>query len=143
MSIRHLSVSLDNVPGKLQELCQLVGAEMINIRAISITSTVEQSTLGMVVDDLPKASRVLKDHGYSVEENEVIAVEVPDHPGGLQAILKPLKTSNINVLFLYSHLGKAKDGNTVFILAVDKTEEAMKVLSENWIHILGAEVYSI
>jgi hypothetical protein len=143
MFIRQISVNLDNVPGKLQGMSQLLGAERINIRAISIVSTSDTSTVRLVADDPVKTINILKASGYSAEEADVVVVKVPDHPGGLQAILKPLEKANINVLYLYSHLGRAASGNTIVILGVDKTKEAIEVLKENWVYIFGKEAYTL
>jgi len=143
MSVKQLSVSLDNAPGKLQDVSQLLGAERINIRAISVADTADISTIRFVVDDPEKTINVLKTHGYSVKETDVIAVEVPDHPGGLQAILKPLKRAGINVLYLYPYLGRGESGQAIIIVGVDKTEKAIEVLQNNWVHIFGKEVYTL
>ena len=76
-------------------------------------------------------------------ETNVIAVEVPDHPGGLQAVLKPLKTASINVTYFYTYLGRGDSGQPIVIVGVDKIEEAMEVLNKNWVHIFGKEIYSL
>jgi hypothetical protein len=86
---------------------------------------------------------VLRSHGYVVKETNVIAVEVPDHPGGLQAILKPLKTADINVLYFYPFLGRGESGNPIVMVGVDKTEEALNALKANWIHTFDSEIYSL
>ena len=96
-----------------------------------------------VTDDPPKTARVLRSHGYSVKETDVIAVEVPDHPGGLRAVLRPLKGSNINVLYLYPYLGRGESGQPIVILGVDRTEEAVEVLRNNWVHTFGKEIYAL
>ena len=69
-------------------------------------------------------------------------METPDHPGGLNAVLKPLRAAGINVHYLYPHLGRVS-GNAIVILGVDRTEDAQKVLAQNWVKTLGKEVYSI
>lgn len=86
---------------------------------------------------------VLRSHNYSLKETEVIAVEVPDHPGGLLAILKPLKSADINVHYFYPFLGKGESGQPIVILGVDKTGEAVKVLEQNWVHTFNDEIYSL
>ena len=143
MLIKQISVILDNVPGKVQEISQLLDAERINIRAITVASTDDISTVRLVVDDPAKALNVLKSSGYSVKEADVIAVEVPDHPGGLQAILKPLKEANINVPYMYTHLGRAENGNAIVIVGVNRTQEALQVLKANWVSIHGKGVNSL
>ena len=143
MSVTQISVSLDNVPGKLLDVSQILGAEGINIRAISVADTSDMSTVRFVSDDPKKTVNVLKSHGYSVKETDVIAVEIPDHPGGMQAILKPLKRADINVLYLYPYLGRGESEQAIVIVGVNKTEEAIEVLKKNWVHIFGKEIYAL
>ncbi|HUV51924.1 MAG TPA: amino acid-binding protein [Dehalococcoidia bacterium] len=143
MCIKQISLSLENVPGKFLEVSEYLGAEGINIRAISVADTSDISTVRFVADDPEKTINVLKSHGFSVKETDVIAVEVPDHPGGLQAVLKPLKAANINVLYFYTFLGRGKSGQPVVIVGVNKTEEAIKVLNKNWVHTFGEEIYTL
>ena len=85
MCIKQILVSLENVPGKLLEVSECLGAEGINIRAISVADTSHVSTVRLVADDPEKAINVLKSRGYLAQEVEVIAVEIPDHPGRTQA----------------------------------------------------------
>ena len=143
MSVKQVSITLDNTPGQFLRVSEYLGAEGINIRAISVADTSEVSTVRFVTDNPQKTINVLKSHGYSVMERDVIAVEIPDHPGALQAVLKPLKTSNINVLYLYTFLGKGESGQSIVIVGVDKTEEAITVLNNNWVQTFGKEIYSL
>ena len=143
MSVTQVSVSLDNVPGKFLAVSEYLRLEGINIRAISVADTSDISTVRFVTDDPKKTADVLKSHGYGIKETEVIAVEVPDHPGGLVAILKPLKTADINVLYLYSFLGRGESGQPIVILGVDKTQEALNMLKQNWVHTFGNEIYAL
>jgi len=143
MCVTQISVSLENVPGKFLDVSECLGTEGINIRAISVADTSDISTVRFVTDDPPKTARVLRSHGYSVKETDVIAVEVPDHPGGLRAVLRPLKGANINVLYFYPYLGRGESGQPIVILGVDKTEEAVEVLGKNWVHTFGKEIYAL
>ena len=143
MCVKQLSVSLENVPGKLLDVSEYLEAEGVNIRAISVADTSDISTVRFVADEPGKSTNVLRSRGYPVKETDVIAVEVPDHPGGLQAVLKPLKAAGINVLYLYPYLGRGESGQPIVILGVDKSEEAVKVLKKNWVHTFGKEIYSL
>lgn len=143
MCVKQISVSLENVPGKFLEVSEYLGTEGINIRAISVADTSDISTVRFVPDDPQKTINVLRSHGYSVRETDVIAVEVPDHPGGLQAVLKPLNRANINVLYLYPYLGRGESGEPIIIVGVDRTEEAIMVLKKNWVHTFGEEIYAL
>lgn len=142
MVIKQLSVSLDNVPGTFSTVSELLGREAVNIRAISVADTSDISTVRFVVDDPEKAKNILTAHGYNPRETDVLAVEIPDHPGSTNAVLKPLRAAGINVHYLYPHLGRI-DENAIVILGVDKTEEAQKVLAQNWVKTLGREVYNV
>jgi hypothetical protein len=143
MCVTQISISLENEPGKFLDVSEHLGIEGINIRAISVADTADISTVRFVTDDPDKTTNVLKSHGYSVKTTDVIAVEVPDHPGGLQAVLKPLKAAKINVHYLYPYLGRGESGQPVVVIGVDKTEEAVTLLRKNWVHTFGKEIYSL
>ena len=143
MSVKQISVSLENVPGKFLAVSECLGREGINIRAISVADTSDISTVRFVTDNPEKTANVLRSQGYSIKETDVIAVEVPDHPGGLQAVLKPLRDRNINVLYFYTFLGKGESGQPIVIIGVDKTKEAIEALKKNWVHTFGNEIYSL
>ncbi len=143
MCVKQVSISLDNTPGKFLAVSEYLGNEGINIRAISVADTSDISTVRFVTDNPDKTINVLKSHGYSVKETDVLAVEVPDHPGGLKAVLKPLRDASINVTYLYPFLGRGESGQPIVILGVDKTKEAMDVLQKNWVHMFGREIYAL
>jgi hypothetical protein len=142
MVIKQISIVLDNVPGAMAQVSELLGREGVNIRAISVADTSDISTVRFVVDDPVKAINILNANKFNTKETEVLAVETPDHPGGLTAVLRPLKEAGINVHYLYPHLGRA-GGQAIVILGVDKIEKAQKALKQNWIRTLGKEVYNI
>ena len=141
MTVKQISISMNNIPGKFLEVSEYLGNEGINIRAISVADTAEISTVRFVTDNPVKTVNVLKSRGYTITETDVLALEVPDHPGALMAILKPLKASNINVHYLYPFLGRGSSGLPIIIIGVDKTEEAVEVLEKNWVHLFGKEIY--
>ncbi len=142
MVITQISIILDNVPGALSNVSEILGREGVNIRAISVADTSDLSTVRFVVDDPVKALNILNSRGFRTRETDVLAVETPDHPGGMNAVLRPLKEAGINVHYLYPHLGRAS-GQAIVILGVDRTEDAQNVLQQNWVRTLGKEVYNI
>jgi hypothetical protein len=143
MYVKQISVSLSNEPGQFLAVSESLGAEGINIRAISVADTADVSTVRFVTDDPESTMIVLKSHNYAVKETDVFAVEVPDHPGGLQAILKPLNTAGINVHYFYPYLGRGATGNAIVIIGVDKNDEADEVFRKNWVKTFGDEIYSL
>jgi len=141
MSVKQISVSLENVPGTLSEVSDYLEKNRINIIALSVADTADISAVRFVANDPEKAVNVLKTHGYSVRVTDVLAVGTPNHPGGLNAVLKPLKGQNINVLYLYTCLGTGE--KTVLIVGVDKMEEAVQVLRKNWVQMYDEDLYAL
>jgi hypothetical protein len=141
MPVKQISVSLENVPGKLSEMSDYLGENGINIIGISVADSADISGIRFVPSDPEKAANVLRTHGYSIKITEVLAVEAPNHPGGLNAVLKPLKEISINVNYLYTCLVRGE--KTVLIVGVDKMEEAIQVLRKNWVHMYDEELYKL
>jgi hypothetical protein len=141
MPVKQISVSLENVPGKLAEVSEYLGENGINIVAVSVVDASDVSAIRFVASDPEKAANVLRSHGYSIKMTDVLAVEAPNHPGGLNAVLKPLKEVSINVNYLYTCLGRGE--KTVLIVGVDHMEEAIRVLKKNWVHMFDEELYKL
>jgi hypothetical protein len=141
--VKQVSIVLENVPGMFLSVSECLARESINIRAISVADTSQTSVVRFVTDNPEKTVNVLKSNGYKVIENDVLAVEIPDHPGALRAVLKPLKELNINVLYFYTYLGRGESGQPIVIIGVDKTAEAVEALRKNWVHTFGNEIYAL
>jgi hypothetical protein len=141
MPVKQISVRLENVPGKLSEVSQSLGQNGISLIALSVADGADFSEVRFVANDPERAANILRSHGYPVEVVDVLAVETPHHPGGLNAILKPLKEASINVHYLYTCFGGERP--SVVIVGVDKMDEALEALKKNWVHLYGEELYSL
>lgn len=142
MAVLQISIQLDNVPGALTKLIDILDKEGISAKAISAASTDEVSTLRLVVNDPAKAVTVLKSFNFKHEIYPVIAVEVPCHPGGMNAVVKPLSDGDVNIHYIYTtieRLGK----ETILILGVDKIDEATAILNRHWINFVGDRIYTL
>ena len=133
---------LGNVPGSFARLTHILDSEDISTKAVSAASTTENSMVRLVVNDTERAAALLSSFNFNVEITPVLAVEVPLHPGGMNAILKPLSNSDINIHYLYTTINRIGK-ETILILGVDKLDDAKEVLEQNWIHVIGDEIYSI
>ena len=142
MFIKQISIVLKNIPGMLSDMSEILGKEGVNVRAISVADTSDVSTVRFVVDEPTKALNILKGHDFSVYETDVLAVETPDHPGGLTAVVKPLRNAGINIHYLYPFLGRESD-QAIVILGVDNIDEAQEVLKQHFIRMLGKEIYNL
>jgi hypothetical protein len=143
-TVREIALTLENKPGKLSEISELLGANGINILALTVRTEGEVGTLHIIVPDPERVINILHSAGYSPTVQEILAAVAPHHPGGLNAILKPLKQAGVNVEYLYSCIGGqcASDGGTIILLAVDDLAKAHDALSREWIQLFGEELYT-
>ncbi|MBW2636425.1 MAG: hypothetical protein JRC86_02665 [Deltaproteobacteria bacterium] len=138
-TVTQINHSLKNEPGALSAVSELLGINGVNILAFYFTAQETEGKLHFVANDPDKAINVMKTAGYDIETKDVIACVVPHHPGGLNAVLKPLKVANINVDYIYPYIGEGEI--TVLILGLKSVNKALKVLKDNWIRTLGSELY--
>jgi len=141
MKIHQLSLFLENKPGHLAEPIRLLANEGVDIRTLSVADTQQFGILRMIVSDWPKANELLLQAGYVVKVTEVLAVEVPDRPGGLADVLHLFQTGAINIEYLYAFpFGRA--GKAVIIFRFDKPDEAIERLQTAGINVVeSVEVY--
>jgi hypothetical protein len=143
MKVEQISVFLENKAGRLAEVTKVLGEGGINIRALSLADTTDFGILRLIVDQYDKAREILKKHGFTVGKTEVVAIEVPDRPGGLAWVLQILSDSDVNVEYMYAfvqHSGK----NAVIIFRFDNLERAIELLQQQGVRIYsGQEVYQL
>ncbi len=143
MRVEQISVFLENRAGRLAEITRVLGDAGVNIRALSLADTSDFGLLRLIVNDNDKAKAVLKERGFTVGKNNVVAVEVEDRPGGLNTILEILSKENINVEYMYAFVQHTGE-NAVIIFRFDDTDAAVKVLLDNNIKVLeGKTVYTL
>lgn len=143
MKVEQISIFLENKSGRLAEVTKILADADINIRALSLADTSDFGILRLIVNDTEKAKTILKEHGFTVGKNEVIAVEVPDRPGGLAGILDALKGKDVNVEYMYAFVERSGE-NAIIIFRFDEIEKAIDALQSAGVRILkGEEVYSL
>ena len=138
MKVEQLSIFIENKSGRLAEIARILGDTGINIRALSLADTADFGILRLIVNDREKAKQVLKEKGFTVSKTEVVAVEVPDRPGGLSEILKTLDSESINVEYMYAFVERCGE-NAVIIFRFDETEKAITTLQNKGFNILDGE----
>ena len=143
MKVEQISIFIENKSGRLAEIARILGDAGINIRALSLADTTDFGILRLIVNDREKAKRVLKEKGFTVSKTEVVAVEVPDRPGGLSEILQTLDSESINVEYMYAFVERCGE-NAVIIFRFDETEKAIAVLQNKGFNILyGERLYNM
>ena len=135
MLIKQLSVFVENQQGKLREITDILSQAQVDIRALSIADTTNFGILRAIVSDNEKTLKVVRDKGYTANLTEVLAVAVPDVPGGLAGVLKLLRDNDISVEYLYSFVRRVGN-DAIIIFRVDQPERAGKLLLEKNVRLL-------
>ncbi len=128
MEVAQVSVFLENRSGGLAEVVDVLARSGVDIKALSLADMADFGILRIIVEDPDATRKVLKEAGFTAEKTRVVAVEVPDHPGGLADTLHALHRDGINVEYMYSAARKSGD-RAIVILRVDelaKTAAALK-----------------
>lgn len=143
MKVEQISVFLENKSGRPAEVARALGDAGVNIRALSIADSSDFGILRIIVNDNDRALEILKKEGFTVSKTEVVAVEVPDRPGGLAWVLDLLEKRSINVEYMYAFVERSSD-NALIVFRFDEMDSAIQVLSSNGVTILnGSTVYSL
>ena len=105
MSIKQISVFVENKPGALYGLTGVLAQNGVDLRALSLAETSEFGIVRIIVDNLYQAATVLKDASYVHSLTPVVGVAIPDVPGGLNKVLQVLTDARVNVEYLYAFVG--------------------------------------
>jgi len=135
MKIQQLSLFLENKPGCLLEPCRLLADGGINIRALTLADTQQFGILRMIVSDWRKAAALLKERGHVVNLTEVLAVEVPDRPGGLLHLLETIENSTVNIEYMYAFTSTRRD-KAVLLFRFGDPDEAVRRLQAAGINVV-------
>jgi len=141
MTLKQLSVFLENKPGALSRPCRLLGDAGINIQTFALADTQQFGILRLVLHQWDEAKQLLEKNGFAVKVTEVVAVEVPDRPGGLAELLEVLERARINVEYMYAFTVK-QNGKGLMIFRFDQPELAIARLHSATLNTVGtAELF--
>lgn len=143
MKVKQISVFLENKSGRLEEVTKILAENNIDIRALSLADTKDYGILRIIVNDHAMANQLLKSSGFTVQETDVVAAEVPDKPGGLASILRSLNDKKIGVEYMYAFVERKGD-KAIMIFRFENVDEAIEALKGSDIRLLkGEEVYKL
>lgn len=143
MKVSQLSVFIENKSGRLADVTRTMAEADINIRALSIADTIDYGLLRLIVNDPVRAKKTLMDAGFTVAQTEVLAIEIPDKPGGLASIIDILSQAGLNIEYMYAFVG-ASGENAIVIFRIEKVDEAIATLQAKGVRILtGDELHSL
>ena len=138
MTVKQISVFLENQPGKLAEVAAVLSAQKINLRAISVAEASDFGIARIIVDDVFNAVTILKNENYICSITDVIAVEVQDEPGMLANMIAVLGREGINIEYMYTILGKKNDV-AYMIIRTNDYAQAAKILDAKGFRIVGMD----
>jgi hypothetical protein len=141
MKIHQLSLFLENKPSQLTEPCRLLATAGVDIRTLTLADTEQFGILRLIVSDWEYGARLLEQAGYVVNVTEVVAVEVPDRPGGLAEVLAVFDGTDTNIEYMYAFTFGRGD-TAVLIFRFNNPDAAIEQLQFAGINVVGsAEVY--
>ena len=127
MTLKQLSIFLENSPGRLLQITTALGDAGINLKALSLAGSSDFGVLRLICSDLHKARNVAMQNQWPARVDEVLAVRVPDNPGSLAAILKPLSENCIDVNYMYAFT-RFSTSEALIIFGFKEIDKAIEVL---------------
>jgi hypothetical protein len=142
MTLKQISIFLENSPGRLLEITTAFGEAGINLKALSLSGASDFGVLRLIVSDLHRARNIAMEHHWPARVDEVLAVRIPDVPGSLVALLGPLNKQHIGVSYMYAFSGFSPS-EAVMIFGFKDIGEATRVLRECGAVLIGAEEFEV
>ena len=142
MTIHQISVFLENKPGTLTAMTGLLADSGVDMRALSLAETNDFGIVRLIVNDVYKATTVLKDAGFVHSLTPVLAVLIPDEPGGLHKVLEVLREAAVNVEYMYAFLGGDDVNHAYMIFRVQDVKKAGAALAAKGVKLVNQDSIS-
>jgi hypothetical protein len=140
MAIRQLSLFVENRPGQLRAPAKVLAGAGIDILAMSLADTEQFGILRLIVTDWEKAKRALEAAGFVVNLTDVIAVDVPDRPGGLAEALDAVGNAGLDVEYMYSLDALHERGkHAALVFRLEDPERAAKLLAAQGVRLVSPD----
>ena len=136
MTMKQLSVFLENREGRLDEVLNTLGENNVNIVALSLADTADYGMLRMIVSDPKKGRDVLKAAGITSMLTDVVAIRVPHAAGSLSRAMHELMEGGINVEYMYAF---ANGADASAVLKSDNPEKVITILKDNGFRLWEAD----
>jgi hypothetical protein len=140
MKLKQLSIFLENKPGRLSHPCRILADAGINILTLCLADTEQFGILRLIVKDWQAARDALEKAGCVVNVTDVLAIEIPDRPGGLVGVLTVLEPNALNIEYMYAFTFKTAK-NAVMIVRFEDPERAVALLNANGVSVLKSATF--
>ncbi|MEG1441070.1 MAG: ACT domain-containing protein [Oscillospiraceae bacterium] len=138
MFVKQISVFMENKPGRLAEITQVLSDNKIDMRAINIADTTDFGILRMIVNKPNLAEKVLRENNMTASVTNVIAVSIDDTVGAFSKVIAILKTADISIEYIYSFIGE-KSAKAVIVIKTSDLEKSIEILDQNNVDVLSPE----
>jgi hypothetical protein len=139
MKIRQLSLFLENRPGQLRVPCKVLGDAGIDILTMSLADTQQFGILRLIVKDWARAKQVLEAAGQVVNVTELLALDVPDRPGGLAEVLEVFEKTGLGVEYMYAFSVRARGAAATLLFRLENPDAAARILAEAGLKLVSSE----
>lgn len=136
MSIKQISVFMENRPGRLAEITSVLAKNNIDMRAINIADTTDFGILRMIVSEPDRAEQVLRDNDMTASITDVIAISIDDKIGSFSDVMRILESGGISVEYIYSFIGE-KSAKAGIVIRTNNGEKALELLENGGVNILS------
>jgi len=138
---QQLSVFLENAPGRLNDMTRALGEGNINMHALFVADTSDFGVARIICDKTDAAASILRDAGFSVTTNEVVAIEISDEPGALAKLFQATTDAGVEISYTYCLV----DPNTKKAVSFCRFKQAraIEVLEDAGFAILEDNVFHI
>ena len=133
MTVRQISVFIENKPGMMVKITDALGNAGVDIRALSLADTQDFGILRLIVNDTEKAREALKAVGCITSVTDVIVAELPDVPGAMTKTVRILADNGINIEYIYAFVSPEKNKKAYIVFRIKDTEKASEVLKNEGI----------
>jgi len=137
MKIHQLSVFVANQPGHLRAPCQVLADAGINLETLSLADTQQYGILRLIVRDWQQAKEVLEAAEFVVKVTDVLAVKIPNRPGGLADVLKIIDEAGINIEYMYA-FAETRDDMAILIIRFEDVDEAISALEHSEVNFINS-----
>ena len=128
VQLGQISVFLENKPGNLAAVVQVLADAGTNLRALTIAETERFGIVRLIADDATRALTALHEAGFTSRVNKVFGIQVPDRPGALAELLRVFD-GNVSVEYMYADL-KGVGANSLMIMKLEPVDVAMEILAD-------------
>ena len=135
MSLKQLTIFVENKQGTLVDITDTLARHNVNIRALSIADTQDFGILRLIVNDEKTAVAKLSEEGFLIKITDVVGVKIGDAPGKLSSALGVLSKAGINVEYLYAFMARTEK-HAYVVLRVEDNAAAEKTLEDAGFHLI-------